>query len=268
MLNPTKRIRLYLHYNLHFLLSRKVKASPKKLFDTLCFIAGTHSVIESRDVAVQQVKQFDSQLISVLNIIKKLEKDIENEEKLIELINKKDKLLVSKKDAKRGTEQTENAYNLANKYASLLKAVILAKEIEKDCIEEKMLSIDLLRYQSMNQNSIEGKYRKGRIFNFNENTREDEDFNEVHTDSNKGANLYTSVEEYQKSFYQANEIIVQMHHIIKKEKNLLLQLQQEELDHKNSKEEAVMKLIDSETRIKLTENECSSLSKVMRKLLL
>ena len=62
-----------------------------------------------------------------------------------------------------------------------------------------MLSIDLLRYQSMNQNSIEGKYRKGRIFNFDENSREDEDCNEIHTDSNKGANLYTSVEEYQKS---------------------------------------------------------------------
>ena len=250
--------------SLSFILSPKVKASPKKLFDTLCFIAGTHSVIESRDIAVEQVKQFEYQLVSVLQIMKKLEKDIEKEEKLIELIIKKDKLLISIKDAKKGTELTEIAYNFAKRYASLLKAVVLAGEIKENYREEKKLSIELVGYQSIN--------RKGRDFNFNEKIREDEDENvddnPNYIDSNEVTNNYTSVEECQKSFNEANEIVVQMHHIIQKEKKILTELQQEVYHHKNDKSEAKISLDDSESKISFTEKECSLLSKVIQTIVL
>ena len=254
--NYIHKIRL----SLTFILSPKVKASPKKLFDTLCFIAGTHSVIESRDIAVQQVKQFEYQLTSVLQIMKKLEKDIEKEEKLIELINKKDKLLISIKDAKKGTELTEIAYDFAKKYASLLKAAVLAREIVENYREEKKLSIELVGYQTIN--------RKGRAFNFDKKILEDEnenvDDNPNHINNNKVTNNYTSVEDCQKSFNEANEIVVQMHHIIQKEKKILSELQQEAYHHKNDKSEAKISLDDSESKITFTEKECSLLSKVMR----
>ena len=74
-----------------------------------------------------------------LKIIKNLEKDIENEKKIIELINKKNELLNAIKDAKKVTELSEAAHNSAKKYASLLIAIGLAKEIEEDYKKEKKL---------------------------------------------------------------------------------------------------------------------------------
>lgn len=117
----------------------QAKASPKKLFDTLCFVAGTHSVLEARNLANQQIVQSEQQLVAVISVIKKLEEGIESERYVLQLMNEKDEVEVALRDASQGKELGEKVYEVAKKYVSIIAAVTIARELAVQNDEEKEL---------------------------------------------------------------------------------------------------------------------------------
>jgi flagellar biosynthesis/type III secretory pathway chaperone len=117
----------------------QAKASPKKIFDTLCFVAGTHSVLEARNLANQQIAQSEQQLVAVIRVIKKLEEGIESERHILQLMNEKDEVDVALIDAGRGKELGEKVYEVVKKYASIIAAVAITKELTHQKDEEKEL---------------------------------------------------------------------------------------------------------------------------------
>jgi hypothetical protein len=118
----------------------QAKASPKKLFDTLCFVAGTHSVLEARNLANKQIVQSKLQLVTVLSVIKKLEEGIESERYVLQLMNGRDEVEVALRDASCGKELGEKVYEAAKKYASIIAAVAITKELAVQNDEEKELA--------------------------------------------------------------------------------------------------------------------------------
>ena len=213
-------------------------------------------------MAVQQVKQFEYQLLSVLKIIKNLEKDIENEKKIIELINKKNELLNAIKDAKKVTELSEVAHNSAKKYASLLIAIGLAKEIEEDYKKEKKLLNDLNNYKKvsavsvMNTEVVEDKQISRKNKSVGTIKYENDDENEVE-------NVISSIEDYKIENNKAIDNVTRIQSALIKEKKISLQLQNEEIENKDGKNKAEKKLNDREIEIKSSKEEGKLLSEVM-----
>jgi hypothetical protein len=117
----------------------QAKASPKKLFDTLCFVAGTHSLLEARNLANQQIAQSELQLVAVISVIKKLEEGIESERYILQLMNEKDEVDTALREASRGKELGEKVYEVAKKYASIIAAVAITRELAVQSDEGKEL---------------------------------------------------------------------------------------------------------------------------------
>jgi uncharacterized small protein (DUF1192 family) len=107
----------------------QIKSSPKKLFDTVSFIAGTRSVLEARSHANQKISQSELQLISVATLIAKLEKAVLEEKQILQLMSRKEEIYLLLSNCLESKQQCENNYEAANTFISLNEASDLVKDL-------------------------------------------------------------------------------------------------------------------------------------------
>ena len=245
----------------------QIKACPKKLYDTLCFIAGTHSVLESSELAVRQIKQFEENLLSVKKIIKNLEEDINSENKILDLIIKKDEILLNLKNAKKINSISEKAYERTKTYLSLFNGVSIMKQIEDNYNEIIKLHRTLNNFENnfLNNNSA-NNFNKNldndTLMNINNTESNENDIRNKLNQVNNNIDHNKPIEFYEISNITAENNVIDTENLIRKEKNIFTQLEKDLNENKNIQKKTEKKLNDQKIQIKDSIDECYLLSEV------
>jgi hypothetical protein len=117
----------------------QIKSSPKKLFDTVSFIAGTRSVLEARSHANQKISQSELQLTLVATLIAKLEGAVVEENQILQLMTRKEEIHLLLPNCLESKQQCEKNYEAANTILSLNEASKLVKELSAYSASELFL---------------------------------------------------------------------------------------------------------------------------------
>ena len=207
-------------------------------------MAGTHSVIEARDIAVKQVEQSEQQLISVINVIRKLKEDIETEKNIIHLVNKVKEVQEAVTDAQNMKEVVEKTYEAEKKYASLLTALALAGDLDADYKREETLMISIESLTGIRDERLNGEKRKVKI-----------------DDPDGVTDL--PIEQCRSASAVANNVLAEAQLRITKQKRVFVQLENGLKEYEISKNDTETSLAKLENEAIEDERECSLLFEVL-----
>jgi len=95
------------------------QSTPKNLFQTISFSAGTHSIIEVRDNAIKKLIEYEKQLTQISKNIKELDKEINIDQQAFQLLLTRTDIKKSIKSNAIKLKDTEETYRQIKSLCSL-----------------------------------------------------------------------------------------------------------------------------------------------------